>query len=169
MRTKIAVGWGIFLGCALPAAADLVFQNGSLFLGPIALVSEAWLVAHLLARRGFDYSRTFWTWLLVNLVTCGFMNLALFTLGVDVYHGRILWFLTPILIFEAAVVLAEAAIIMWMSRRERYRNAGSPFRWKSALIVSLIGNLASFGISFLALFIPAGGGPVPPGGFQPPS
>jgi len=160
MRSKVLTGLGVFLACALPALANpVVGQPGSLFLGPIALIAEAFIVAKLLAGRGFNYRKTFGAWLLINLVTCGLMNLALFWLGVDAYHGGILVVLTPILIFQAAVILIEAGIIMWMSKGKRYRDSGLPLTWGRAFVISLIGNLVSFGISFLALLIPVGGGP----------
>jgi hypothetical protein len=150
-----------FMASALPVLANPVTNSSSILLTPIALIAETLVVSTLLSRRGFRYSSVFGLWFFITLVTSGVMNLAIFMWGFGVFEADNLPFLKPLFVFEAVVVLVEAGIIMLMSKSKSLRNPGTPFTWKSALMISLIGNLVSFGISLIAYFIPAHGGPPP--------
>lgn len=142
MRSEIPVGLAIFLGCALSAYANLVINinEGPLLLTPIALIAETVIVVKLLGARGFSFSKTILPWFMINLVTCGLMNLALALRGFTVLG---------LLVFEAAVILVEAGIILWMSGSKRFREPSRAFGPGQALAISLIGNLVSFGIGLL--------------------
>lgn len=149
MRCKIPVGLAIFLGCALSAYANIVFNEGPLLTAPIALIAEAVIVVKLLGARGFSFSKTILPWFMINLVTCGLMNLALAFWGFTVLDAHSLPFIIGLLVFEVVVILVEAGIILWMSRSERFREPGRAFGPGQALAISLIGNLVSFGIGLL--------------------
>jgi hypothetical protein len=163
MKIRLSSALALLLGCSVPAFANPVTNLGPILFTPVALFAETFIVATLLSKLGFRYSKVFFAWLFITLATYGVMNLAIGFLGIDPSRSNILSSLKPLLFAEALIVLAEAGIMMLMSRSKRFRDSDTRFTWRSALMVSLIGNLVSFGISLLAsfIFIPAGGLPLP--------
>lgn len=151
MKIRFSSAFALLLGCAVPAFANPVTNGGAILLTPVALIAETLIVAKLLSKRGFRYSKVFAVWFLITLATCGVMNLAIFIWGFNVFEAGSRPFLIGMLVIEALVVVAEAGVMMLMSRGKRFRDSEVPFTWKSALMVSLIGNLVSFGISLIPI------------------
>jgi len=158
MKIRMLFGFTLIFGCALIASANPPFFShspGPLSFTLVALVAETLIVAKFLGKHGFRYSKVFWAWSGITLATCGAMNMAIYIGGFDafyVFYGDIFPSITFLLVLEALVVLAEAGIIMLMSKIKCFRSSDTPFRWRSALIISFLANLVSFGIGLLALF-----------------
>lgn len=117
-------------------------------LGFLALIAEALVVAGLLAGKKFRFSRVFYGWLPVTLVTYCFMTGGI-KLFLELYEGFALRFWLTVLLFEIIVVLVEAWVILRMSESKFFRDAPTAFPYRAALLVSIAGNAVSFGIGLL--------------------
>lgn len=114
----------------------------------IALVAEALVIAGFLAWREFRFSRIFFAWLPVTLVTYWYMTGGMM-LVLELYEGFALRFWLTVLLFEIIVVLVEAWIILRMSESKFFREAPAAFPYRAALLVSIAGNAVSYGIGLL--------------------
>jgi len=157
MKRKLFLA-GVFLLVSAAAAfanpvgpsADYLGGSGGLNgLEFIALTAEALFVAGLLAWRNFRFSRVFFAWLPVTLVTYGYMTGGMMLL-LETYEGFALRFWLTVLLFEIIVVLVEAWVILRMSESKFFREASTAFPYRAALLVSIAGNAVSCGIGLLS-------------------
>ena len=157
MKRKLFLA-GVFLLVSAAAAfanpvgpsADYLGGSGGLNgLEFIALIAEALVVAGLLAWRNFRFSRVFFAWLPVTLVTYGYMTGGMMLL-LETYEGFALRFWLTVLLFEIIVVLVEAWVILRMSESKFFREASTAFPYRAALLVSIAGNAVSYGIGLLS-------------------
>ena len=144
------------------AGAFLMVSASVLFANPIdpsarpvlsgldfaALVAEALVVAGLLAWRKFRFSRVFFAWLPVTMVTYWYMTGGL-RLLLETYEGFALRYWLTILLLEIIAVLIEAWVIAKMAESRFFREPQTPFPYAWALGVSIAGNVVSFGIGLL--------------------
>jgi hypothetical protein len=131
-----------------PNAMDPRLFRGLNGLEFIALIAEALVIAGLLAWREFRFSRVFFAWLPVTLVTYWYMTGGMM-LVLELYEGFALRFWLTVLLFEIIVVLVEAWIILRMSESKFFREAPTAFPYRAALLVSIAGNAVSYGIGLL--------------------
>ena len=157
MKRKLFLA-GVFLLVSATAAfanpvgpsADYLGGSGGLNgLEFFALTAEALVVAGLLAWRNFRFSRVFFAWLPVTLVTYGYMTGGMMLL-LETYEGFALRFWLTVLLFEIIVVLVEAWVILRMSESKFFREASTAFPYRAALLVSIAGNAVSYGIGLLS-------------------
>jgi hypothetical protein len=140
---------------ANPIDPDIFFSGGFGGLhgsGFIALIAEALVVAGLLAWREFRFSRVFYGWLPVTFVTYCFMTGGI-GLFLGLYEGFALRFWLTVLMFEIIVILVEAWVILRMSESMFFRDDRNPLPYRAALLVSIAGNIISFGLGFLGFWI----------------
>jgi hypothetical protein len=117
-----------------------------------ALIAEALVVAGLLAWREFRFSRIFFSWLPVTLMTYFFMSGGRM-LVLELYEGSALTFWLTVLLFEIIVVLVEAWVMMRMSESKFFRDDPTAFPYRAALSASIAGNIISFGLGFLGSWV----------------
>jgi hypothetical protein len=113
----------------------------------IALIVEAYVLAGLLAWKGFRFPRVFFAWLSITLVTYWYMTGLLSLIKLE---DSALTFWLIAFLLEIIVVYIEAWIIMRMSESPFFRDPkGSPFMGRTALLISLCGNFVSLLIGFI--------------------
>jgi hypothetical protein len=118
------------------------------------LIAEALAVAGLLARQKFRFSRVFFVWLPVTLVTFLYMGSGYWlVLGNMDVEGLPLRFSRIVLFFEIIVILVEAWVILRMSKSKFFRDAQTALPYRAALLVSIAGNIISFGLGFLGSWV----------------
>jgi hypothetical protein len=146
----------LVLGFAPPVLADpIVISPGFGFTMPelTALLGETLVVAILLWRRKFRFLPVLFTWFFITLISYWFFLI----LGIATILGLSLQANTPALLcalfaIEAIVVLFEAHMIGRMASLEFYRMAEEALPRRSALGVSIVGNVTSIAIGFIGFF-----------------
>lgn len=150
MRNRLLLIGAFFLISAPAALANPVDPDSFRGLTEVnisLLIVEALVVACLLAWRKFRFSRVFFTWLAVTMVTYWYMAAGLRLDLMFAGSGLTYWLI--VLLFEIIAVLVEAWVIARMAESRFFREPQTAFPYGWAVAVSIAGNAASFGLSLL--------------------